>query len=162
MTITYQISNSANWNQIWSTTRTAQSVEPSVLEKYYPIPEIVAPFQFDNPILAVYADSNSAEEHWKLAGKAQQKVLTGLVVGGTPETVTAIKRIWLKQISLLIFPRLASTYTLGFNIPYWLRDINLIVWEYVGPINDSIDQKLTAIQSDLATLQNDFHAFTGL
>jgi hypothetical protein len=91
-----------------------------------------------------------------------QKILTGLLVGGSPETVIGSKRIWLKQISLLIFPQLASTYTLGFHIPYWLRDISLIVWEYTGPINDSTDQKLTAIQSDLATLQNDFDAFTEL
>jgi hypothetical protein len=126
------------------------------------MPEIVVPFQLDNPIVAVYAHANSAEEHWKLAGKAQQKIITGLTVGGTPETVTAIKRIWLKQISLLFFPRLSSTYTLSFHIPYWLRDINLVVWEYVGPINDSIDQKLTAIQSDLAMLQNDFDAYTGM
>lgn len=160
--IAYNLTTSSNWQQLWSGNYTAQPVELNVLERYYPIPEIQVNVQLDKHILACLAHSPSSPPNWKFAGRAYFKLETGITVVPVPETVFSVKKIWLQQISLLFVPKLSTSYALSFKIPYWIRDIQLIVWEYTGPVNDSLALKLDEIQSDLTTLQNDFDVYTGM
>ena len=134
-----------NWNQLYSTTLVADPV-PSRVENYFPIPEFSIPIILDNRILAILAESDTAQQNWKYAGQAKQVIQTGLTVGGVADTVNSVKKFYLRQISLLQFPDTAPSYTLKIKIPFWIRDLELILWEYTGPITNTYDQILTEIK----------------
>lgn len=134
-----------NWHLVAQENLIAVSV-PSQVENYYPIPEWTAPVILENRILAISADSDTAQQNWKYAGQAMQVITTGLTVGGQADTVNSVKKFYLRQISLLQFPDTSFEYTLKIKIPFWIRDIQLLIWEYTGPITNTYDQILTEIK----------------
>ena len=140
----------SNWNLITSTNKVAVDV-PSSVENYYPIPEFDIPIILENRIIAIHAESNSAPQNWKYAGQAMQIIHTGLTVGGQADTVNSVKKFYLRQISLLQFPDTNFEFTLRIKIPYWIRDAQLIIWEYTGPITNTYDQILTEIKGAVIT-----------
>lgn len=137
------LNNSALWNLIWSANVQAELV-PSK-PRYLPIPPVEVPFLLDNHIIAVQLISSTAPPSWKFAAFLNQKIATGITVGGLNETQAHQEKIWLNRISLIILPKLTSTYSLSFNIPYWFYNMNLKVWIYTGeenvspPANDSLE-----------------------
>jgi hypothetical protein len=134
----------SNFVPLWSTNQTAQTV-PSHAERYFPIPAFSVPYLVDTPIVAISASSSSAEETWRFAGHAKQVIRTGLVVGGKADTVSSVKKFYLDQISLLQFPSYAPEFELTFSIPYWLRQITVNIYSYIGPVNDLYDAQLDSI-----------------
>ena len=128
---------------------------PQSLWKSLPIPEIVTDIQPISNIVAVRASSTSNPGYWKFGGYASQKIVPGIAEGGaSPLATTSSQKIWLDRLSILFFPDLTDSYYLTFNIPYWLRQIDLSVWQYLGVIEDSTEQKLDYIQGRLEALLN--------
>lgn len=153
------LSNSALWNLVWSANVQAELVANKA--RYLPIPPIEVPLLLDTNIVAVLLESSTAPPSWKFAAFLNQKIATGITVGGLNETQTYQEKIWLNRISLIILPRLASTYSVVFNIPYWFYTMSLKLWVYQGedriePIDEvrdtllNIDRKLERIRRELS------------
>lgn len=164
---TYNTGNTVNWELLWSTSQTAPTPPGGVKElyRYYPIHPFSLPLLIDAQynLIAVYCTSTTAESYWHYAGRAVQKISTGVLTAGTQDATVSVKKIWLNQVSLLnFFTGYQPTYGLFFEIPYWIRQISISVHKYIGPVSDSYLNKMSSIHGDLITLQNDFDAFTGL
>ena len=111
------------------------------------------PIQLSSSLLAFCATSQGANPQWKLGANVKRKYVTGLTVGGNPDAVVDSNRIFLNQFSLLRYPvSFGSSYSLLISVPYWHRQISLYLWEYTGPIIDSVDQKLDLILERLPDL----------
>ena len=138
------LTNSALWDLIWSANVQAELVPNKA--RYLPIPPVEVPFLLDSHIIAVLLTSSTAPPSWKFAAFLNQKIATGILVGGTNETQAYQEKIWLNRISLIILPKLTTTYSLNFNIPYWFYDMSLKLWVYSGeenvspPSNDYLEE----------------------
>lgn len=144
------LTNSALWNLIWSANLQAELVANK--PRYLPIPPVEVPFLLDSNIIAVLATSSTAPPSWKFAAFLNQKIATGITVGGFTDTQAHQEKIWLNRISLVILPKLTTTYSLNFNIPYWFYDMSLRLWVYSGeenislPANDFLEEIKDSLQ----------------
>jgi hypothetical protein len=146
------LSNSANWESIYSHTVNAQVLTE---RDHIPIPEITIPVLLDQHILAVYTNSNTAKNTWNTAGYLKQKINLGLVVGGLPDAENVRQqRVLLRKINLIMFPRLTSEYALSFAVPFWLRDLSLSIWKYTGINSDSTSELVNQVRVDIAILDD--------
>lgn len=140
-----QLTNPNNWEQIYSQNHLAQVLGSNPL-KYKPIPEIVFPFLLDRHILVISAESNVAPPSWRFAGFVDQRIRTGLTAGGAYDGYASQAKIYLTRNTLIQFPALTDDYALSVKIPYWIEQIQLIVWQYSGPVSDSTETALAALQ----------------
>ena len=144
------LTNSTLWNLIWSANVQAQLVGKA---RYLPIPPVEVPILLDSHIIAVLLNSSTAPPSWKFAAFLNQKIATGITVGGLNETQTYQEKIWLNRISLVMLPRLTSTYSINFNIPYWFYDMSLKVWVYEGDDNnDVVNEPINEIRESLLSI----------
>lgn len=158
MAITYEFANGANWQQVWSGNFTASGV-PGYSDRHYRIPEIVVPILLEQFVLAVYCTSSTNPGWWHSGGLMNVKFPTGILTGGVGETHPSERyRIWLDQITSFEIPKMAANYELSFNAPYWLDQLSISVYEYTGPVHDSTETQLNALQTDLTTLLEEFRS----
>lgn len=148
-----ELGNANNWESIFSQTYSAQPV-PDKPNTYYPLPEITIPILLDRRILAIHAYSPSAAPHWKFAGYLNQKVQTGLTVGGMTDSYAQRKKLWLNQINLIILPFIASTYAISFSIPYWILNIQLVAWKYIGSESYSTEDLIEQLRIDVLRVES--------
>lgn len=148
------LSNSANWESHSGASYTAGTATVNGRTIYAPILEFTLPISFEKRIIAIAANSNSSKPTWNFAGYASQKISTGLVVGGTPESLIKRNTIWLNQISVLFLPQVSSSYSLSITPARWLKDISINTWQYIGTESDSTELALSEIQSSLSSIQS--------
>ncbi|MDJ0553517.1 MAG: hypothetical protein QNJ68_03575 [Microcoleaceae cyanobacterium MO_207.B10] len=133
-------SNSSNWENVY-TTSVAADPSPHPANSHYAIPRIEVPVIFDKHILAVLPSSSTAKDWWISGGWIEQVIFTGIVVGGNPDVSTGdSKRLFLNKINLIVFPQYTTTYQLNIDIPYWFKDYQVTIWEYIGVHEDSTEQ----------------------
>ncbi len=139
-----ELSNSDNWESIYSTNINAVQV-PMQNGKYLssPIPEIVVPFLLDNFILAVSVDTDvPTDSVWRFAGYINQKISAGLVVGGGQDATTVRGRpLFLDQINLILFNKISTSYGVSIKVPKWFTRASVTVWEYTG-VDDTSEEIL--------------------
>jgi hypothetical protein len=161
MGLTYDLNNSDNWDLAYSETVTAQGV-PGASDRYLPIQEIEVPILLYSQVIAVFCQSSQASPRWRLGGLMNLKIATGILTGSAVDTYPfEKKRIWLNQITLFTLPVLTPEYALSFDIPYWLRDIQISVFQYTGPIVDPLADKVDSIDANLTQLIADFQQHAG-
>lgn len=143
-----ELNNSDNWESIYSTNVNAVQV-PMQDGRYLinPIPEIVVPFLLDKFILAVSVDTDvPADSIWRFAGYINQKISTGLVVGGSQEATTVKDQpLFLNQINLILFEKISTSYAVGIKVPKWFPRASVTVWEYIG-VDDSSEEILLTLE----------------
>jgi len=147
-----------NWELILTqksiVTRHSDKVRKDSLYEYDPIKPI-----YTNPrshLLLIGTKSDSALPHWFLGATASQFLYvspstTSYVVSGVQAQES--KKIGLNRLTLVKFEDYGiSSYTLQLNIPYWIEDITIEVWEYADSlISDSqnIIERLDSIETKI-------------
>jgi hypothetical protein len=108
-----------------------------------PIPEIAVPFVLDKFILAVSIETDvPSNSIWRFAGYINQKISTGLVVGGNQDATTVKGQpLFLNQINLILFPKISTNYSVSVKVPKWFTRASVIVWEYTG-VDDTSEEIL--------------------
>jgi hypothetical protein len=136
-----ELSNAANWEQIFSGSYEAQQITQN---KFAPIPEQTIPVQLEKFVLAVYVQTTEPEgKNWLFGGFANQLVSIPVTVGGNlNSTINNRKKVWLDTISLCLFAKYTTSYGLSFSFPAWFRDATVIVWQYTGLDDDSTEKLL--------------------
>lgn len=169
----WDLATRENWELILSEGRTVvytNNTLPSQDKyKYTPIsPIYTTP---NSHILLIGTQSNSALAHWFLGARATQYLFV------SPSTNSAlisgvqtsdVKRIGLNRLTLVQFPNYnILPYTLQLEIPYWLEDIYIEVWEYQGNYADENQQhddlilRLDSIKTQLDRIEDQLNATTG-
>lgn len=137
------LSNSDNWVGFFHASFQAGRTPGNT--KVVPIPEIIMPDSLSSHILAVAASSSTAKPNWRFAGFLNQRIELGLTAIGTPDTDASRHKAWLDRLTLVIFPKLTSSYYLSFETPKWFQDIDLTIFQYVGPESDSTESLINQI-----------------
>jgi hypothetical protein len=127
-----ELTNPTNW----------QELDYQVLSGGFPLPDYTSPVQPTSHILACYANSPSALEHWRFAGHVSQRIFLGVGGASSLGESDTYKRIWLKKTQLIFFPKLTFSYQLTFHFAKWLKDMELAVWQYTDPVSDTTIQAL--------------------
>ncbi|MBD2167125.1 hypothetical protein H6G04_22300 [Calothrix membranacea FACHB-236] len=141
-----QLGNSANWQQLYSTSVNAVQLGGGLA--FAPILPITVPVLVESHIIALYVQSANSRETWAFGGFLTQKINLGLTVGGLPETDGVQKyKLYLDRITLLIFPKLTSTYSVEIEVPKWFRQISVILWQYTGPESDTTEDLINEIKN---------------
>jgi hypothetical protein len=155
-----QLSNAANWEQIYNTSVAAVNITP---DTHVPIAEITVPFLIDTHVLAVYITTDVPEgREWFFAGYLNQKFELGLTVGGTPEADELSRRkLSINRIKLIILPKITANYAISFSVPKWFKSVQITVWQYIGTDYDSIEQTINQdIQPALARIESKVDAIS--
>ncbi|NET91525.1 MAG: hypothetical protein F6K45_26190 [Kamptonema sp. SIO1D9] len=141
-----------SWSEIFNQSFTATEQSPTGGVRY---PEILTSLLLTRETFLVYAVSNGAKPHWKFAGYLNQKIRTGLLVGGQPDAFFKRRSFWLNQLTLIQFDLdLFPEYALSFSVPYWLPDIQIIVWEFRGADRNRIMDELEVVRFDVKQVEN--------
>lgn len=159
----WDLATRENWELILGERRTVvynNGTSPSQDKyNYTPIPPIYT--TPNSHILLIGTQSNSARAHWFLGARASQYLyvspsMNSNLISGVQ--TSEVKRIGLNRLTLVQFPNYNIVpYTLQLEIPYWLEDIYIEVWEYQGIYADENQQheelitRLDAIEEMLST-----------
>jgi hypothetical protein len=145
------LQNGDNWEDLYSSSHSITQTGP---RSYIPIGEIQIPVLFEKPILAFYCESPSAPAHWVQAGWLNQKVRVGFTVGGAADGNRQNGRLMLlKKIMLVEWESLGGSYQVSFTPKKYLDDITLRIWQYTGPIVDSLEEQVDLTRIDLLRIE---------
>ena len=154
----FELGNSSNWDLLYTANHKAIPTTTK-RDQYFPIPEITIPFLIDSNILAVHVASISAKRNWHFAGILNQKIRIGLSIGGSPDAVAeSSRKISLNQIQLLTFRELTDTYAVTFKTPFWINNITLTVWEYIGAVSDTTEILIQNLKADITRIETKIDA----
>lgn len=146
-----EFTKDGNWQQVYEERRVIQVIDE---RSYTPIPAFEVGFLFTSHILAVRALSTKAKAHWRFAGNLFQRLQLG--AGGTASNLPTVdlttRAITLNRFMLIDFPRYTPEYEVNFAPPFWIEDIRLTFWEYIGVDSDNISQDLSRIESKIDAL----------
>ncbi|MDZ8056600.1 MAG: hypothetical protein RMX63_34855 [Aulosira sp. ZfuCHP01] len=141
-----QLGNSANWEQLYSTSVNAVSIGAGYL--FTPIPPITVPVLIESHIIAISITSANAKDTWHFGGLLSQKINLGITVGGLPDADGVQKhKLYLDRLTLLILPKLTSTYSVEVEPPKWFNQISVILWQYIGPESDTTEDLINEIKN---------------
>lgn len=159
----WDLATRENWKLLISEQRTVvykNGTLPASNEYIYtPISPIYA--TPNSHILLIGTHSQKAEAHWFLGARASQYLyvspsMNSNLISGVQ--TSEVKRIGLNRLTLVQFPNYGILpYILQLEIPYWLEDIYVEVWEYQGIYADENQQhedliaRLDAIEEMLST-----------
>jgi hypothetical protein len=139
-----ELNNSNNWESIYSTNVNAVSVVMQNGKRLInPIPEIVVPVVLDKFILAVSVVTDvPAESEWRFAGYINQKINTGLVIGGGQDATSINGRsLFLDRINLIFFQKISTSYAVSVRVPKWFPSAGVNIWQYTG-VDDTSEEIL--------------------
>ncbi|MTJ50907.1 hypothetical protein [Dolichospermum sp. UHCC 0259] len=139
-----ELSNSSNWESLYTTNLTGGTVYTDEGEpKAIPIPPVTIPFLLDSFVFAISVSTAVPEAaDWRFAGWANQKMSTGIVLGGSQDaTVNKSQALFLDQVNLVMFPKISTDFSLGVTLPKWFRSAQIIVWRYTG-VDDTSEEIL--------------------
>lgn len=141
-----------NWQQVFDESRLAVAITDKT---HAPIPAFELGFLLDSPILAVRTLSMTAKAHWRFAGVISSRLQLGSGGAASPlPVVTSQKRhLRINRAELHRFVPYTTNYELLVEPAYWLRDLRLTIWQYVGAIEDTTEELIGTVKVDLARIE---------
>lgn len=139
MTRLIEIGNSANWENIYQYSATAE------IDNGFPIPlkSVVLPFFIETDIISVYVNTEiPSGKRWRWGGKCEQ-IFNGLSLGKITSSGEQ-KPLWINKLQTIFFPSITAQYSLRFEIPYWFFNYYLEVYAYNG--KDDTSEKVLMIE----------------
>jgi|GEM_PF-5603358 len=152
----YNFADSLTWVSRY--TNSVEGLPAIVPGNFEAIPDLIIPVVFQGEAIAIQASSDNAKETWKLAGWVWQRVLINIATGASAPNsiVTPSYKFYLEELTTIVIPRLSNTYGLMISFPHWLPQLDFEIYEYIGEVSDTIEDRLELIQFDLTKcLEND-------
>lgn len=148
------LGNSANWTLVHAETESAVLV-PGF--RYNPIPGFTLNHLFESPIMVIrcVAPENRIKPTWWYAGRATMYARMGFNTGLGEAGVTAIASApaQLQAAKLFYWPKVVETYEVRFKIPYWISQMYIEAYEYVGPRSSEVLSALGTIAMGQARIE---------
>ena len=152
MTTSYEFKSESNWNLAYTSTLIAEEVPNKNLRYYYPIPDFQIPVLFTSSIVGILATSTDDPGTWRKAGYARQ-ISSTLDPNVVPNIEIISTRLNLKKTTICFFKKTEDNYSIEVgNIPYWLRNLSLKIWEYTGAIAD--DDITASLIAEIKTIED--------
>jgi hypothetical protein len=142
------LENQANWEKIAEINKVA--IKPDGANNaYIPIPsfDVLA----NGRIFIIDCHSKSASPHWVYACSFLQNVKVGIDLSQSMASYSA-RKIFFKRKNLIKFSQLVEIFTV--KIPYWIEDLNLIIYKYIGQDDESVIDLLKIIDKKVTDLSD--------
>jgi len=152
MPLSIDVAADGAWSKIYEETKDIVRTGPT---SYLPIAPIEIPFLLESNIIAIGTSSDSAKPTWWLGGTVIQKVDT-TVVGGSIELHR--EKAQLNKVKMLVLPKYTETFKIEFQVPPWIEDLTLAVWEFQGFSSDAQIDQIEAARAQLTTLDAKLNA----
>lgn len=159
----WDLANVENWQLLLSEKRLATAKTQPISGKNFfnPIPPVYA-----NPnsnILLVGVQSEYAKPTWFLGARIAQFLYvspSSYYNYTSGVQISNIRKIGLNRLTLIKFDDFdINEYVLEVAIPYWIQDIYVEVWQYLGDVRDSDEEwvslveRLNSIESKLDSVE---------
>lgn len=144
-----QFQNVNHWDIVFNQAFIAQSGYLS--GSYFPIPKQILPITLDKHILAVKLSSQDAKPSWVTGCWISQQIQNPATVIGN---LTPQRRMCrLRETTLIDFTPYSGDYQLKLEVPMWIKDITIQIWQYIGPESDSTENLIQTVRTDLARIE---------
>lgn len=164
MGLNLALSTAGNWRSVY-----ARTLIGSATRQAWGIPLIdpeELPFTLESRIIGVSATYLQAKPSWNAAGYFYQEVdvplndsFTFPGMGSPNTTLDGGRRyIPLNSNTLCIFNRLATEHRYRFEAMPWIPKLNLAIWEYIGPDDESTEVLIEALTLDVSRLETKIDA----
>ena len=155
----WDLSTRQNWELILSEQRVVVYQDGTLPTndnyKYTPISPFYA--ALNSHILLIGTRSNSARQHWFLGARVSQFLYVSPSADFSYTSgvqASDIKRVGLNRFTLVEFKNYnVIPYVLELDIPYWLEDIYVEVWEYLGQPEEALENRLADIENALGRIE---------
>jgi hypothetical protein len=151
MTAIYDISTDVNWLEIYNDSFQATYVQGQQVPIYTPIPKTELPVDIDTTLVAIYCTSNQYQNSQRYLGSVYQAIITNTAF----PTATATGKgrgIYSNQTVLAQFTEFDDNYRLVLNPRWWIEQLTVTVWKYIGDENFDIKNQLDAIEQKINQL----------
>jgi hypothetical protein len=156
----YAPNTSTNWRLAYQDIRHATNGTVYNRKFTYSIKEWVIPVLFEAPILAVSCKSVAAAPGWQTGGWISRQERQTSLSEDLAILTDSSRRVGLHTSTLIDYTQLpqTSSYALKYKPPVWLQDVNLTIYEYTGPFDDTILDELGALKIDLLRIETKINA----
>lgn len=148
-----ELNNSQNWFLSYQDYKESMQVTP--LGGYTPLPAFEVPILFSSKVLIVRTNSTiPAGKRWKWAGnlRAFQRLPNAGI--NSQKSEIASYSLFLNRSKLITLPEIASGYELVLSDAFWLRNLQLTIYEFTGSISDNLTQLVTTVQNDILRIES--------
>jgi hypothetical protein len=106
--------------------------------KHIPIVPQDLPISVEGQLIAAHITCPQARITWNWGGFALQRVITGLMVGGSADSTYSAHKLYLNEINLIEISQPRTDSAIRFLVPKYFPSWECSVWEYIGPIVDDL------------------------
>jgi len=150
--VTHNLNNAQDWALVYQDYKQAQQITPQ--GGYLPLPAFEVPILLHSKILVARTVSNiPAGKRWKWAGnlRANQQ-FPNAGVNSQPSEV-AIYSLFLNRSKLLVLPEAANNYQLILSDAFWLRDLQLTIYEFIGEGSSETQELIETVKADILRVE---------
>lgn len=161
MGVSYQFEPGANWRFLFSTHRYSahQLAPPSSAARYERVPmdDYILPVFPNSHICALRVTSDGARSPRGIG--AYLRVTYPVAYSSNfPEVRAGSRRLYRGNWQLVELRNRGQGASMILSFPWWIPDLKIECFEYTGPITDSTEQTLVALQADLARIEQKIDA----
>jgi hypothetical protein len=121
---------------------------------FVPIAPFKIPLLLESPIVAVRASSEDGGKDWKLACWCDRIIPTSSPVAAIAQISADRNPLGMNKTTLLDYTaNPVENYQLQLEPPYWMPDLRVEVWEFVGAIGDTLADDLDVARVDLVRIE---------
>jgi hypothetical protein len=147
----------SNWSLVYQEYKEAEQI--TVQGGYKPLPSFEIPILFSGRILIVKTVSNiPIGKRWKWAGNLRAFQSFPNAGVNSQKTEVAIFSLFLNRSKLIVVPELISNFELVLSDAFWLRDLQLTIYEFSGQISDDLSALVQSVQEDVLRVESKIDA----
>ena len=151
MVALYDADNSSNWQPIHVASFAVTYVQGKQVPVYVPIPTQELSFSTNAKLLAIHCTSDDFPSQIKYLGRVIQTVANP---GNLPTSISTGRSvgIYSNRTVLADFTKFDDVYGLLIAPKYWVEQITIGVWEYVGSAFYEVEERLNIIEGKIDQL----------
>ncbi|BAY15700.1 hypothetical protein NIES21_15190 [Anabaenopsis circularis NIES-21] len=152
-----ELNNSQNWALAYQEYK--QAIQATPQGGYYPLPAFEVPITFSSKILIAKTVSTiPAGKRWKWAGNLRAfQTFPNAGINSQKSEIQSYS-LFLNRSKLLVLPEIASGYELVLSDAFWLRDLQLTIYEFTGQLDNELNQLVQSIQGDVLRIESKIDA----
>lgn len=152
-----ELNNSQNWSLAYQEYKEAVQATPE--GGYYPIPAFEIPITFSSKILIAKTVSTiPVGKRWKWAGNLRAFQSFPNAGINSQKSEIAVYSLFLNRSKLLVLPEIASGYELILADAYWLRNLQLTIYEFTGQLGDELSDLVQSVKGDVLRIESKIDA----
>ena len=151
MTAIFKADNVNNWLEIYSENFEANYRSGKQIPIYNPIPKTLLPIFIDSALIAIHCVSSQYPTQRKYLGRVIQAINTQNIF---PTNTASNKSVSLysNETILAEFINFDDSYQLLLDLKWWIEDITITIYKYIGEGSGNLNTRLTEIEKKIDQL----------